>query len=92
MFFGWNVIVRSIPELLKIIALNVSMVCKVAVGLMSTQSPELPTICSRVTKIQNSKPAWAPQTYDPTSNEGVTEFAAHFALLKRKHKTCVRWP
>ena len=68
MFFGWNVIVRSIPELLKIIALNVSMVCKVAAGLMSTQSPELPTICSRVTKIQNSKPAWAPQTYDSYSN------------------------
>ena len=26
----------------------------------------------------------------PTSNEGTTEFPAHFVLLKRKHKTCVR--
>ena len=68
MFFGWNVIVRSIPELLKINALNVSMVCKVAAGLMGTQSPGLPTICSRVTKIQNRKPARAPQTYDSYSN------------------------
>jgi len=24
----------------------------------------------------------------PTTNEGTTEFPAHFALLKRKRKTC----
>jgi len=27
-----------------------------------------------------------------TSNEGTTEFPAHFALLKQKHKTCVQPP
>ena len=26
----------------------------------------------------------------PTTNEGTTEFPAHFALMKRKRKTCVR--
>lgn len=28
----------------------------------------------------------------PTSNEGATEFPAHLALLKHKHKTCAQPP
>ena len=68
MFFGWNVIVRSIPALLKINVLNVGMVCKAAAGLKGAQSPKPPTIWSRVTKMQNREPTRAPQTYDSYSN------------------------
>ena len=54
--------------------------------LTGARPPEAPMICSWATKILNKEPAWAPKSYDSYGNR----FPAHFALLKQKHKTCVR--
>ena len=35
---------------------------------MVAWSLEAPTICSRVTKILNKEPVWAPKTYDSDGN------------------------
>ena len=56
--------------------------------LMGARSPEAPTICSQVTKLMILMAIASV----PTSNEGTTEFPAHFALLKQKRETCVRRP
>ena len=56
--------------------------------LMGARSPEAPTICSQVTKLMILRAIASV----PTSNEGTTEFPAHFALLKQKRETCVRRP
>ena len=68
------------------------MVWKAAASLTGTRSPEPPTICWQVTKnLEHLKLMILIAIASiPTSNEGMTEFPAHFALLKRKHKTCVR--
>ena len=52
--------------------------------LMGARSQEAPTICSQVTKLMILMAIASV----PTSNEGTTEFPAHFALLKQKRETC----
>ena len=56
---------------------------------MGPQSPEVPTICPRETKISNKEPAQVPKTLilKPTSSQLTTKFHTHSALMKQKHKT-----
>ena len=55
--------------------------------LTGAQSPEASTICSQATKILKLMILKAIASV-PTSNQGTTEFPAHFALLKQKCETC----
>ena len=68
--------------------------------LIDARMPEATTICSRELQLFLTRRLHGclklkilmAIAFMPTSNEGTTEFPAHFTLLKQKHKTCVHPP